>query len=135
MTSLFLDAGFIIAVAAPRDERHSQAIGCWRGILGSDAAVTTTSFIVDEVVTWLNGKDAHAAAVAIGRILIESSRVDLVHVNQELFDKGWAYFVRHDDKRYSLTDCISFVLMEQKGLRQVLTFDRHFQQAGFECLP
>lgn len=67
--------------------------------------------------------------------MLRSRSVRLIHVDDKLLDEGWRYFVRHDDKQYSLTDCISFVVMEQRGLRQAPTFDRHFAQAGFECLP
>jgi predicted nucleic acid-binding protein len=38
------------------------------------------------------------------------------------------------DKHWSLTDCISFVVMEQEGLREALTGDRHFAQAGFAAV-
>ena len=38
------------------------------------------------------------------------------------------------DKEWSLTDCISFVVMEDEGLREALTGDRHFEQAGFVAL-
>jgi uncharacterized protein len=58
-----------------------------------------------------------------------------VHVDRDLYEAGWGYFVRHADKRYSLTDCISFIVMQERGLRQALTFDQHFSQAGFEALP
>ncbi len=58
-----------------------------------------------------------------------------VFVDHNLFNAGWAYFCRHADKRYSLTDCISFVVMQERGLREALTFDQHFTQAGFEASP
>ncbi len=36
------------------------------------------------------------------------------------------------DKEWGLTDCISFVVMQQHNLTKVLTVDRHFEQAGYE---
>ena len=39
-----------------------------------------------------------------------------------------------NDKAWSLTDCISFVVMEQEGLTEALTGDHHFEQAGFTAL-
>ena len=48
---------------------------------------------------------------------------------------GWAMFQKYRDKRYSLTDCISFIVMKQKNLETALTFDKHFVQAGFKSEP
>lgn len=136
MRRLFLDTGFAIAAGYPRDQHYPRIATYWPALLHSGAQLTTTSFVLDEIAAYLNGKRQHAAAVAMIQILLDSPVVELIHVDAALFAAGWNYFVRHDDnKRYSLTDCISFVVTEQRGLRQALTFDRHFTQAGFECVP
>jgi len=54
-----------------------------------------------------------------------------VQVDEELFRAGWDYFQQHQDKDYSLTDCISFVVMEKLKIETAFAFDRHFVQAGF----
>ena len=56
-------------------------------------------------------------------------------VDDSLLALGWEYFRQHHDKRYSLTDCLSFVVMNERGLTQALGFDHHFVQAGFQLLP
>jgi len=38
------------------------------------------------------------------------------------------------DKEWGLTDCISFVVMKDRKLTDVLTTDHHFEQAGFKSL-
>lgn len=38
------------------------------------------------------------------------------------------------DKSWSLTDCISFVVMAERDLTEPLTGDHHFDQAGFTAL-
>ncbi len=58
-----------------------------------------------------------------------------IHVDPTLFQEGWRLFQRHRDKRYSLTDCISFAVMKRLKIKTALTFDRHFLQAGFEKKP
>ena len=61
--------------------------------------------------------------------------MNLVHVDAAIFQDSWRWLERHQDKRYSLTDCASFVVMKQLKIKAALTFDKHFAQAGFQMLP
>jgi uncharacterized protein len=131
---LFLDAGFLIALNASDDQHHARAIQAWRA-LDRTTLLVTTSYVVDEVVTFFNNRGRHEKAVSVGNQLLASRSIELVHVDQDLFRAGWEYLVRHSDKRYSLTDCISFVLMPRLQLHHALTFDAHFSQAGFQRIP
>jgi len=131
---LFLDSGFLIALNAADDQYHHRAVDHWR-LIGRTTPLLTTTYIVDEVVTFFNNRGRHAKAVAIGNLLITSGWVDLLHVDGNLFRAGWEYLIKHADKKYSLTDCISFVVMQERGLKEALTFDAHFQQAGFRRVP
>ena len=63
-----------------------------------------------------------------------SRRVEIVPLSQELLQRGLALFAKRDDKDWSLTDCISFVVMQDWDIHAALTGDRHFQQAGFNAL-
>jgi hypothetical protein len=48
--------------------------------------------------------------------------------------RGLDLFAGRSDKNWSLTDCISFVVMQDEGLTEALTGDSHFEQAGFKAL-
>jgi predicted nucleic acid-binding protein len=73
--------------------------------------------------------------VKVGNNLLTASPIQLIQVDDALFYEGWQYLERHADKTYSLTDCISFVLMTRLGISEALTFDKHFAQAGLVKLP
>lgn len=135
MNSVFLDTGYIIALEAADDQYHEAALKHWQSLSASLPGMVITSYIFDEVVTFFNSRGQHAKAVELGKRLISSSSVQLIHVDGSLFFEGWQYFEQFSDKSYSLTDCISFVLMEQLKIRTALTFDNHFVQAGFERVP
>jgi uncharacterized protein len=60
--------------------------------------------------------------------------VEIVSLNTSLIADGLALYARRPDKQWSLTDCISFVVMEREGIADALTGDRHFEQAGFTVL-
>lgn len=59
---------------------------------------------------------------------------EVVHVDRELLEQGFALFQNRPDKEWSLTDCISFTIMQKRGVWRALTTDHHFEQAGFERL-
>jgi predicted nucleic acid-binding protein len=135
MKTLFVDASYLIAIEASDDQNHEAASRHWRKLRKSLPPLITTSYVFDEVVTFFNHRGRHEKAVEVGNNLIDSPSIELIPVDEELFDEAWEYFQQHQDKSYSLTDCISFVVMTQRGVRTALTFDRHFEQAGFEKLP
>ena len=60
--------------------------------------------------------------------------VEIVPLSDELYAKGLSLLQTRPDKRWGLTDCISFVVMQERGLVDALTADAHFRQAGFQPL-
>ena len=71
----------------------------------------------------------------VGENLLLSPTIELFHVEENLFLEGWTIFQKYQDKRYSMTDCISFLVREKKEIETALTFDKHFIQAGFKVEP
>jgi predicted nucleic acid-binding protein len=132
---LFLDTGYVIALEAADDQHHEEAIKHWRGLLRKVPTLVTTTYVVNEIATFFNSHNRHAKAVEIINRLKSSSSVQIVHVSEKLFDASWEYFKKYSDKMYSLTDCASFVTMEEMKIETALAFDQHFIQAGFEKLP
>jgi len=135
MNPVFLDSGYIIALESADDQNHQAALEHWRRISKSIPPLITTSYIFSEVTTFFNSRNLHEKAVQIGNRLIKSASIKLVHVGQTSFFEAWNYFVQHQDKKYSFTDCVSFVLMKRFNMRKALSFDKHFIMAGFETLP
>lgn len=135
MTPLFVDSGFLIALEDRDDQHHSRAAAHWRKIALAVPTLVTTSFVLDEVITFFNNRGRHAKAAEIGTRILASPSVRLIHVDEDLFRAGFEFLARHTDKRYSLTDCVSFVVMHRMGLHEALAFDAHFEQAGFRRLP
>ena len=132
---MYLDTGFVLALELARDQHHQDALNFWKSLATSPVRLVTSSYVVCEVVTFLKSRGHHDEAVRVGTWLLHSPDINLIHVDEILFDTGWQYLVAHRDKAYSLTDCVSFVLMGRLGLRSALTFDHHFTQAGFDRLP
>ena len=135
MDIVFLDSSFLLAVQLSDDINHPVASKFWAKLADDVPEIVTTSFVFAETTALLNGRGFHRAAKEVGNDLLTNPDFELVFVERDLFDAGWKYLERHEDKRYSFADCVSFVLMERRGISTVLTFDRHFAQAGFEMVP
>lgn len=97
--------------------------------------LTTTSYVVDEVVSFFNVRAQDGKAIELGEALLSSPSVSMVHVSEDLLGRGLALLRDRPDKRYSLTDCISFVVMRERGITTALAFARHFDQEGFARAP
>ena len=136
MTSFFVDTSYLIALENSVDQYDRTASRHWSELAKSSShSFVTSSYVFVEVVTLLNNRRLHSKAVELGKNLLTSRLFNLVHVDEELFDEAWALFQKHKDKKYSLTDCVSFQLMKRLAITEALTFDKHFVQAGFVKLP
>ncbi|MCL4708412.1 hypothetical protein KJ068_24905 [bacterium] len=60
--------------------------------------------------------------------------VEILSVDSELFSKAFKSYSSRIDKEWGVTDCISFVVMKDRKLKDALTSDHHFEQAGFQAL-
>jgi uncharacterized protein len=135
MNPVFVDTGYLLALEIANDQHHQAAVQHWQRIVTTLPPLVTTSYVFDEVVTFFNSRGHHAKAVQIGNDLLRSASLQLIHVDEGLFYEGWTYLQQHQDKDYSLTDCISFVAMQRLSISTALAFDRHFVQAGFTKEP
>lgn len=135
MREVFLDTAYLIALEASRDQHHAAASRHWQALVDQSPRLVTTSAVFDEVVTFFSVGGQHEKAVRLGRALLSTPYIRVHHVDEALFAEAFEYLARRRDKRFSFTDCISFVLMQRLGIDDALTFDAHFEQAGFRRLP
>ena len=135
MKAVFVDTGYLLALELTNDQHHQAATLHWQGVVTALPRLVTTSYVFDEVVTFFNSRGQHTKAIQVGNNLLLSPSVHLIHVDTALFYEGWAYFQRHQDKDYSRTDCISFLVMQKLGIGTAFAFDQHFVQAGFTKEP
>jgi len=135
MKSLFVDTGFFLALEIKTDQNHAAAKHYWQKLKLTPVPMVTTTYVMDETVTFLNTRGWHDKAVNVGNRLLNSTAIQLVHIDEVFFQLAWAYFQQHADKTYLLTDCLSFIVMQHQGIQAALSFDKHFTQACFLRLP
>jgi len=94
----------------------------------------TTEWILTELADGLSGVSDRQAFIDFHSALRGDAAVKIIPSNSELFAAGVELYAERSDKEWSLTDCISFVVMKRDGLTDALTGDHHFEQAGFRAL-
>jgi uncharacterized protein len=60
--------------------------------------------------------------------------VEIVALSEEWYARAMRLYGERPDKEWGLTDCVSFVVMQERGLTEALTTDDHFRQAGYRPL-
>lgn len=131
---VFLDTGFAIALASPRDQHHAKAIQLADALKTSGSTIITTRAVLLEIGAALAKVAYRGAAVSIIDMLENDPDVEIVPLPDDLFGEAFELFRGRMDKEWSLTDCMSFVVMRQRGIQAALAADIHFQQAGFKAL-
>jgi len=127
----FADTSYLLALLNPRDQWHPAARE-WSARLKEP--ILTTDWVLAEVADAMVVGPNRSAVVAFIRMLRQRDDTEIVPASRTLFDSGLDLFADRPDKEWSLTDCISFVVMGERGLTEALTSDHHFEQGGFTVL-
>jgi predicted nucleic acid-binding protein len=94
----------------------------------------TTAWVLTEVANALSASHLRSGFLSLLDDLQSDDEVSIVAPEPETFAQGIDLYRNRPDKNWSLTDCISFVVMKREGITEALTGDRHFEQAGFKAL-
>ena len=127
---IFLDTSFLYPLLSEEDVDHRRVRDVFESYRGRNirALLITTNLVVGETITLIRTTPprSHAAAVKAGEYLFGERIARVHHVTAEEERAAFAYLKRYADKEYSFTDCASFVLMEQLGIREALAIDSDF---------
>jgi len=131
MRTVFADTFYFLAILSDRDQHHERAVDFTRSIRGR---MITTTWVLTELGNQLRrGRDRERFLSFLAK-LKSNPNVSIIPTDDALFDSGVEFFRMRPDKEWSLTDCISFVVMERTGITEALTGDFHFEQAGYHAL-
>ncbi len=129
---LFLDTVFIQALLNKRDQYHVQARTFLPRVRVA-ASVWVTEAVLVEVGNALSAVNRPAAVQFIQQCY-NTANLRVVTVDTPLLNRALQLYNERPDKTWGLTDCISFIMMWDRGLIDAVTADVHFVQAGFRAL-
>ena len=128
MTTLFADSYYYLAFLNEKDEGHRKAVHFAKSFRGRSI---TTEWILTEVGDAFVQPKQRSAYLQLLHDIQNDPHTIIIEASHELFTRGVELFADRSDKQWSLTDCISFVVMEEHVVLEALTADRHFEQAGY----
>lgn len=131
MSGILADSFFFLALLNKRDAWHQKAIELIDAVEGP---IVTTQWVLVEVAdAFCKPRDRGLFAKLLD-FIDDDDRIEVVAVSNWQFERGVRLYLHRSDKSWSLTDCISFEVMEQYGIKEALTGDHHFEQAEFVAL-
>ena len=133
-TEVFLDTSYAIALASPKDQYHGRAEALAEQLEQNRTRLMTTRAVLLEIGCALARQRYRSAAVELLDSLEKDPSVEIIPLSESLYTRAFQLYRDRPDKEWSLTDCVSFVVMQDRGLTEALTTDDHFRQAGFRAL-
>jgi len=132
MSKVFVDSEFWVSLSDPQEVRHGRTIEMVKEFRVEESFLVTSNFVLDETFTIIRKRQGIYRVRKFQRLLAEFGNKlipERVTVGDE--EEAWKWFW-YDWKDLSYTDCTSFALMKRLKLTHAVTFDEHFEMAGFE---
>lgn len=123
---IFIDTSAFLALGDESDRHHEEAV-LFRDqeLLLQNYELITTSYILDETLTLIRNRLGIPASIDFSKKIRQSQIVRVLSVPKEVEEKALDLFERYDDKTFSFTDCVSFVVMQGMGIRAAFAFDQY----------
>jgi len=126
----FIDTSFIVAALNASDSFHDLAL------IQSEELFEKFEIWITDAVLFEVGNTFSKVNKSLGADFIQScfdeSDTYIVHTNAEMFLQAVSMYAEFIDKKWSLTDCLSFIVMKDNGIHVAYSSDHHFEQAGFQ---
>lgn len=133
MKHCFVDTSAFYAVLDADDKNHARACPVWEELVGTGAVMVTTSYVLVETSALLQHRLGIEAVQAFQEDIYPLLNIEWL--GAETHEAGMAAVLTARRKNLSLVDCVSFDVMRRRGLGCAFTFDAHFAEQGFECIP
>lgn len=134
MKSVFADADYWVALLHPAEQLHEKAKRVSERL--RPIRIVTSEMVLAEVLNSLGkrGEPVRSKACDAVKQMRLNPNVTIIPQTSAQFGEALSFYCGHTDKQWGQTDCASFLIMREAGLTEALTYDKHFQQAGFKAL-
>ncbi len=131
MNRVLIDTSFVVALVNEKDQHHNRAVEL--ADLFDGYPLIISDAVLLEVGNAL-ARNFKEQAVEVIEDFLTSEEVEVVSLDAALFKEAFELYQTYKDKAWGMTDCISFIIMRDRGIIEALTNDKDFRQAGFNAL-
>ncbi|AKX94574.1 DNA-binding protein [Moorella thermoacetica] len=135
MKKLFVDTSAWVAVVNRRDQYHTIAAPFYKKALKEYGQLLTTNLVAAETYVLLRLDSGLDVALGWWEKISASLKIQVVYIDSDITTEAVKLLRKFDDQTFSLTDAVSFKVMERGGIEEAFAFDVHFKVAGFTMLP
>ena len=134
MRVVFADAGYWIAMLDPTDGLHEKAQTVTEQL--GPCQIVTTEMVLVEVLNFFSSRGEHSRQLAGETVtdLRTGPGIQVVAQTSDQFESAVERYASRLDQQWSVADCASFLLMEERDIKEALAHDHNFEQAGFVAL-
>jgi uncharacterized protein len=132
--AVFVDTAFWISFFDPTDQKHQIAVEKISEL--EKNLLVTTDTVLTEFMNYFSKTPPffrQKVTVFVKGIMLNQN-IRVLYSTRALLVQSIDFYEQRADKHYSLTDCMSMLVMRQRNILDVLTSDKHFKQEGFRVL-
>jgi len=128
---IFADTGYWIALLNPHDDLHDKAINLSKSL--KSITIITSQMVLTEVLNEFSkrGENFRKTTTQFIEALVQNPNILIIQQTDQQFQNGLELYKKRPDKQWSLTDCVSFLIMQEMDISEAFAYDKHFEQAGF----
>lgn len=128
-----IDTSAFLAILNRDDDNHKAAKKLWKDLLYSDNVFISNNYVLVESFALIQRRLGIEAVRNFQEDIL--SLINIEWINDETHKAGISALLTASRRKLSLVDCVSFEIMRNSGIKTVFTFDPHFSEQGFKCIP
>lgn len=130
---IFVDTSAFFALLDRDDANHKKAKEVWNKVLNPENVLITTNYILVESFALIQHRLGMDAVMGLQEDVLPI--INIEWITSGVHRSGVSALLAASRRKLSLVDCISFEIMRNLGIKTIFTFDSHFEEQGFRCIP
>jgi len=126
---VFVDTSGIFAYLVQDDYMHVRAKAVFQSFAENNTQLLTSSYVLVETTALLQRRIGMDAVVDFNNKI--QPLLDVIWVDEYWHTKAINRLITLNQKKVSLVDCLSFVIMDAREISTAFSFDNHFEKNGF----